>query len=136
MWRLFLRKGTGPLKNSRADSVASLLSVRPAPKRQVPAPRKLHAYFVAFTLIFGLLVLVGFARTFFAPVFRGTFSRPLIVHVHGALFFGWTLLLVVQASLAATKRLGLHRAIGSASRLADPSDARAWDHRGGGGLGA
>jgi hypothetical protein len=60
-----------------------------------------------------LLVIVGFSRTFFAPVLQGTFSRPLIVHVHGALFFGWTLLLVAQASLAASKRLRLHRTIGA-----------------------
>ncbi len=77
-------------------------------------PRKLHVYFVVFTVLFGLLVVAGFYRTFFGPVFSGTFSRPLIVHVHGALFFGWTLLLVTQASLAATKRLRLHRAVGSA----------------------
>ena len=77
------------------------------------APLKLHAYFVAFTVIFGLLVIVGFSRTFFAPVLQGTFSRPLIVHVHGALFFGWTLLLVAQASLAASKRFRLHRTIGA-----------------------
>lgn len=68
---------------------------------------------MAFTLVFALLVVAGFSRSFFVPVFRGTFSRPLTVHLHGALFFGWTLLLVIQAALAASKRLRLHRAIGS-----------------------
>ena len=76
-------------------------------------PQKLHFYFVAFAAIFALLVIAGFTRTFFIPVARGAFSRPLIVHVHGALFFGWTTLLIVQAVLAATKRLHLHRRIGS-----------------------
>jgi hypothetical protein len=44
---------------------------------------------------------------------RGTLSRPLIVHIHGAFFFAWTGLLIVQAILAATKRLRLHRTVGS-----------------------
>ena len=79
--------------------------------RQVPS--KLHGYFVAFTLLFAIIVLAGFSRTFLVPVARGTFSRPLVVHVHGALFFGWTGLLVLQAWLAATKRLRTHRKVGS-----------------------
>lgn len=81
-------------------------------RRRLP-PRKLHAYFVTFTVVFALLVMAGFSRTFFIPVAQGTFVRPLIVHIHGALFFGWTALLFLQAVLAATKRLRLHRRIGS-----------------------
>jgi len=73
----------------------------------------MHLYFVAFGAFFALIVLAGFSRTFFIPVAQGTFSRPLVVHLHGALFFLWTALLVLQASLAATKRLRLHRRIGS-----------------------
>lgn len=104
------------MQDRRANSAAAGLADRAAPTRRRPhaAPRKLHAYFVAFTAIFGLLVIVGFSRSFFAPVLRGAFSRPLAVHVHGALFFGWTLLLALQAGLAAARRLRLHRAIGSA----------------------
>jgi hypothetical protein len=63
--------------------------------------------------MFAAIVLTAFSRTFFIPVARGTFSRPLVVHVHGAFFFAWTALLVVQAVLAASKRLRLHRKIGS-----------------------
>jgi len=82
------------------------------PARRRP-PRKLHFYFILFVAVFACIVLVGFSRTFFLPVARGTFSRPLVVHVHGALFFAWTALLVVQAALAATKRLRAHRRLGS-----------------------
>jgi hypothetical protein len=76
-------------------------------------PRKLHGYFIAFTVIFVLLVIAGFWRSFFVPVAHGTFSRPPIVHVHGALFFGWTAVLLVQAVLAGTGRLRLHRRVGA-----------------------
>ena len=81
--------------------------------RQRQRPRKLHAYFIAFALVFALFVITGFSRTFFIPLARGTFSRPLIVPIHGALFFTWTVILLLQAILAATKQLRLHRAIGS-----------------------
>jgi len=76
-------------------------------------PRKLHGYFVGFTVIFAAIVLMGFSRTFFLPMARGTLSKPPIVHLHGAFFFAWTGLLVAQAVLAATKRLRLHRKVGS-----------------------
>jgi len=84
------------------------------PRRRRP-PKKLHGYFILFTAVFGLLVLAGFSRSFFIPVAQGTFSRPPIVHIHGALFFAWTGLLLSQALLAATGRLRLHRTIGSAA---------------------
>jgi hypothetical protein len=87
-----------------------LSAARQRPRR---APRKLHAFFIGFTLVFAAVVLTGFSRTFFIPVARGTFARPWVVHVHGALFFTWTGLLVLQAVLAATKRLRLHRKVGS-----------------------
>jgi hypothetical protein len=96
-----------------ASSLSSGTELRGAPVRARRAPRKLHGYFIGFTLVFAAIVLAGFSRTFFIPVARGTFSRPLVVHVHGAFFFGWTALLVVQAWLAATKRLRAHRKVGA-----------------------
>ncbi|MEO6249027.1 MAG: hypothetical protein ABIO85_10685 [Sphingomicrobium sp.] len=76
-------------------------------------PKKIHVYFVAFTSIFVALVLTGFSRRYFIPIANGTFSRPAVVHIHGLLFLTWTLLLLLQASLAATGRLRVHRKIGS-----------------------
>jgi hypothetical protein len=76
-------------------------------------PSKLHVYFVLFSLLFASIVLTGFSRTFFIPVARGTFSKPPVVHIHGALFFAWTALLVSQSILAATRRLAAHRRVGA-----------------------
>ena len=83
------------------------------PGRQMRTARKLHSYFVVFTLLFTAIVLLGFLRTFFIPVALGTFAKPPVVHIHGFLFFAWTALLVSQSVLAATKRLKAHRKIGS-----------------------
>jgi len=78
-------------------------------------PAKLHLYFILFSLVFAAIVLAGFSRTFFIPVARGTFSRPPVVYIHGALFFAWTALLVSQSVLAATGRLKAHRLVGSSA---------------------
>ena len=83
------------------------------PQRARQVSRKLHGYFIAFSLVFAAIVLVGFSRSFFIPMARGSLSKPLAVHVHGGLFFAWTALLVTQAVLAANKRLKEHRKVGS-----------------------
>ena len=92
-------------------------------------PRKLHSYFVGFAIVFAVIVLTGFSRTFFLPMARGTLAKPLIVHVHGAFFFAWTGLLVTQALLAhqtaeTSSQSGLDR------RLAGPAHGAARHYRG------
>ena len=54
----------------------------------------------------------GFAPTYWLQLPAGTFVGPPLLHVHGGLFFGWTLLLLSQSTLAATGRLDHHRAWG------------------------
>jgi hypothetical protein len=95
------------------SSVRAEARLSSAPPRLRRTPRKLHGYFVVFAIVFAALVLTGFSRTFFLPIARGTLSKPLVVHIHAGFFFGWTGLLIAQAVLAATKRLRLHRKVGS-----------------------
>lgn len=96
-----------------ASMVSDQSGAPPHPKAGRHVPRKLHGYFIVFALVFAAIVLIGFSRTFFIPMARGSFTKPLVVHVHGGLFFAWTAVLVIQASLAATKRLKAHRKVGS-----------------------
>lgn len=97
-------------EKTSAVPAKTFVDVASQPRR---APRNLHAYFVGFAVVFALIVLTGFSRTFFLPITQGTLSKPLVVHLHGMIFFAWTGLLVAQAVLAATKRLRLHRKVGS-----------------------
>jgi hypothetical protein len=65
-------------------------------------------------------VVVGFARTYFLrAVLPVPTPAPLgltpLVHLHGLLFTGWAVLLVVQARLVAAKRVDLHRRLGMAA---------------------
>lgn len=70
-----------------------------------------------FSVMIGLLlatVFVGFARTYFlAGVFRAPLANKLL-HVHGAVFTCWMLLLIVQTSLVSVGRVDIHRKLGVA----------------------
>jgi FtsH-binding integral membrane protein len=59
-------------------------------------------------------VFVGFAPTYYlAGVFRAPLPSP-IIHVHGALFSCWVLLLVAQTMLVSSHRVHIHRRLGIA----------------------
>jgi len=59
-------------------------------------------------------VFVGFGPTYYyAGVFRAPLPAP-IIHVHGALFSCWMLLLVTQTLLVSTHRVDVHRKLGRA----------------------
>ena len=55
------------------------------------------------------VAVIGFTPTYWLPLVRGTLNVPPIAHVHAAVFYGWTLLFLVQAWLAANRRLTRHR---------------------------
>ena len=78
-----------------------------------PEANRLDRYFFPGMAILILgTVFLGFARTYFLA---GIFKAPLaswILHVHGAVFSSWILLLIVQTSLVAADRVDLHRRLG------------------------
>ncbi len=63
-------------------------------------------------IVFVLIAFAGFTPTYWAPVVAGHFAAPPIVHVHGTLLFGWTLLYLVQTGLVASGRVARHQALG------------------------
>jgi hypothetical protein len=70
-------------------------------------------FFSGTAVVSLLVVLTGFARTYF---FAGVFRAPLpnlLLHIHGAVFTLWIVLFVSQIGLVAAGRLALHRRIGS-----------------------
>jgi hypothetical protein len=69
-------------------------------------------FYVRMAATFVAVAVIGFAPTYWVPMARGTLSVPPIVHIHGLLFFGWTLLFWAQTSLAAGGRLPRHRELG------------------------
>jgi hypothetical protein len=88
---------------------------KPAPG--IPGRRYDHLFFSIMALCMLATVFTGFARTYY---FAGVFRAPLpslIIHLHGAAFSSWILLLVTQTSLVAAGRVDLHRRLGIAGSL-------------------
>lgn len=78
----------------------------------LPGPRYDHLFFSAMVLAMLTTVFVGFAHTYYlAGIFRAPLPS-LIIHVHGAAFSSWILLLVTQTSLVAAGRTDIHRRLG------------------------
>ncbi len=69
-------------------------------------------FFSGMALLILATVFVGFARTYFLA---GVFRAPLpsvIIHIHGAVFASWILLLIAQISLVSAGRVDIHRRLG------------------------
>jgi hypothetical protein len=78
--------------------------------------RSYHAYdnvfFPAMAGLFLVFVFIGFAPTYYlAGLFRAPLPN-LLVHIHGAVFSAWILLLITQTSLVDGSRVDVHRRLG------------------------
>ena len=59
-----------------------------------------------------ILAFGGFTPTYFAPLATGSLRKVTpVVHIHGLLFFSWTLFLLLQAWLVMQKRTPRHRTL-------------------------
>jgi FtsH-binding integral membrane protein len=95
--------------------------VRPSsptkPAIGLPDRRYDHLFFSAMALLMLGTVFVGFAHTYYLA---GVFHAPLpslIIHLHGAAFSCWILLLMTQTSLVSAGRVDIHRRLGIAGFL-------------------
>lgn len=71
-----------------------------------------NLFFSSMAGVFLVSVFIGFARTYYlAGLFRAPLPN-LLVHIHGAVFSAWILLLITQISLVAAHRADLHRRLG------------------------
>jgi hypothetical protein len=62
-----------------------------------------------------LIVLAGFARTYYLKPFFDTPDLPgRIVHLHGIIMTAWVVLFIVQVSLVARRRTRVHQRLGIA----------------------
>lgn len=99
-------------------STAAATPTAPAkPAGNLPGRRFDHYFFSAMAVLMAATVFVGFAPTYYLA---GVFHAPLpnrLIHLHGAAFTCWILLLVVQTSLVSTGRVDLHRRLGIAGFL-------------------
>jgi hypothetical protein len=81
-----------------------------------PAARRAAAdrWFFSVTAIVQVVVIVwGFSPTYFLRATSELPSLSPLLHVHGALFTAWLVLLLAQVALVATRRTPLHRQLGT-----------------------
>lgn len=80
------------------------------------ALRSFDRRFFTFTAIaFTLVVLAGFARTYYLkPYFGGPPLPSLAVHVHGLLMTAWVALFATQVWLISSRRVNVHQRLGYA----------------------
>ena len=79
-----------------------------------PVREKARLFYVWMAATCALVAFGGFAPTYWLQLPAGTFVGSPLVHIHGALFSLWTLLLLSQTVLVAKGRLNNHRAWGLA----------------------
>lgn len=97
--------------------MATAVAQPATPAKRLIGRRYDHIFFSGMAFLILATVFVGFAPTYFlAGVFQAPLPAP-IIHIHGAIFSLWVLLLVTQTSLVSTGRVAIHRRLGIAGFL-------------------
>lgn len=69
-------------------------------------------FYFNMALACAAVAFIGFAPTYFMPLASGKFSAPAIIHLHGMVFFAWSIFFVFQAWLASSGQVMRHRSVG------------------------
>lgn len=79
----------------------------------IPQRRKERRLYLWASIFVPLIVLAGFARTYYLKSLFGTPALPgLLVHLHGIVMTSWLALFVAQVWLVAARRTKLHQRLG------------------------
>lgn len=76
-----------------------------------------HRFFFLVAVLFPLLVLAGFGRTYYLKGFFATPPVSALVHLHGALMTTWVLLFMTQVWLISSRRIKMHQQLGIAGAV-------------------
>lgn len=71
-------------------------------------------FHLRMALLFIVIAFGGFASSYWLKLLNGSFYASPIIHIHGILFFVWTLFYLFQTWLIATNRTFNHRNLGMA----------------------
>jgi hypothetical protein len=102
-----------PQSQGRASSMATAVSV--ATERSLVARRpwrRESGFYTGMALLCAAVVATGFAPTYYLKGAFGGRPLSLLLHVHGLIFTSWIALFVVQTTLVASHRTGIHRRLG------------------------
>lgn len=80
-------------------------------------PRTQRLFFSGMAAAMAAIIFVGFGQTYYLKWFFETPPLPPLLHLHGALFTLWPVLLVLQTALVASRRIDFHRRVGIAGAI-------------------
>lgn len=90
----------------------------PAPAK--PRQASDRRFFTWFAVSFALVAFVGFARTYYLkPLFGGP-PLPALIRLHGLIMTAWVVLFAVQVRFVASRRVDLHRRLGTIGAWTTP----------------
>lgn len=81
----------------------------PARGKAAAGPKYLY---VQMALVCLAVAFLSFLPTYWMPMAQGTAQFDPVVHIHGMIFFAWTLFFVFQTWIGATGQVVRHRAVG------------------------
>jgi hypothetical protein len=85
------------------------MAANPTVQRSV-RDRRLYTW---FAVLMPIIVLLGFARTYYLKPFFETPAIPgLLIHLHGAVMTSWVVLFMVQVWLVSSRRVRVHQRLG------------------------
>ena len=76
--------------------------------RVIEHPATRSRFFVTMAALLFILVIVGFAPSFYLKVFFGTRELAWYVHLHAAVLTAWYTLFLAQTLLIAANRTATH----------------------------
>jgi len=71
-------------------------------------------FYPGIAVFAAVVIIFGFARTYYLKEFFGTPSLPFLVHLHGAVMTTWMALFIAQTTLVEKGRTDIHRRLGVA----------------------
>jgi hypothetical protein len=74
--------------------------------------RRERLFYTGMAVAVVVTVFAGFARTYYLRPYFGTPSLTPLLHLHGIVFTSWLVLFLIQTTLVAANRTGIHRRLG------------------------
>lgn len=59
--------------------------------------RKRPKFYLAMTILFMVIAIVGFSTAFFIPISTRSFRAPPVIYIHAILAFGWLAFLILNS---------------------------------------
>jgi hypothetical protein len=69
-------------------------------------------FYFQMALACAAIALLGFWPSYWGPMAAGTLHKAPVTHLHGMIFFAWSLYVVWQSWLGATGQVARHRSVG------------------------